>query len=170
MQEARDLRPATGHQRRAFNNNERAAQKYPLFTPTRSLRTPPHHHRPTAFYFFAVAHFAVIAISTRGIIRAPMCAQSTWIASPSVSTTRRILPPDWLGRRDRLLRAELHALSSHHWLKRCFGTVRLAEAIFISDSVNVDSFIYSDAGGAVAGGGRGVYGQSVKAGGIRPYL
>ncbi|KPI99691.1 hypothetical protein RR46_02605 [Papilio xuthus] len=29
---------------------------------------------PTAFYFFAVAHFAVIAISTRGIILGRMCA------------------------------------------------------------------------------------------------
>ncbi|KAL4710970.1 hypothetical protein ACJJTC_017935 [Scirpophaga incertulas] len=58
--------------RRAFNNNEQAAPKYPLFTPTRSLAPPP--HRPTAFYFFAVAHFAVIAISTRGIIRASVCA------------------------------------------------------------------------------------------------
>lgn len=46
----------------------------------------------------------------------------------------------------------------------------MAEVIFISAAVHVDSFIYSDAGGAVAGGGRGVYGQSVKAGGIRPYL
>lgn len=30
--------------------------------------------QPTAFYFFAVAHFAVIAISTRSIIHGSVCA------------------------------------------------------------------------------------------------
>lgn len=96
--------------------------------------------------------------------------QSTWTASTSASRTRRIRVSDWSKRRDRLLRAELHAFSSIHWRERCAKRVSLVEAIFISESVHVDSFIYSDAGGAVAGGGRGVYGQSVKAGGIRPYL
>lgn len=95
---------------------------------------------------------------------------STWTVSSSVSRTRRFPACHWLKRRDRLLRVELHAFLSHRWLKRRAEFVRLVKSIFIRAAVHVDSFIYSDAGGAVAGGDRGVYGQSVKAGGIRPYL
>ncbi|XP_045776076.1 uncharacterized protein LOC123874631 [Maniola jurtina] len=65
----RDLRRAISAAHSIIMNEPH--QNIPCFTPTRSLDPPP--HRPTAFYFFAVAHFAVIAISTRGIILAYVC-------------------------------------------------------------------------------------------------
>lgn len=60
---------------------------------------------------------------------------------------------------------------SESWLAEVAYTKHpIGRVDFYKSVVHVDSFIYSDAGGAVAGGDRGVYGQSVKAGGIRPYL